>query len=220
MDVGHDHAHEPVGDVQGVRRGDPDRRAGHLHDLVREDPADRHEAPDRRVRVDHAERSPRGADLALSTRSTTTCAIETLGIQNPGRVRPATVSTGKLTLTGENGLTIEYDGGVAAGNFDDTVGVDWATVATANPIGDLRTIVAAVQAQSSDGSGPIAAIISDQVFGYLQQNAKMAALFRGDARTPRASSPRTRSNSIFRAYGLPPMVTYDARAVAPPVRRA
>jgi hypothetical protein len=122
---------------------------------------------------------------------------------------------GKLTLTGENGLTIEYDGGVAAGNLDDTVGTDWATVATADPVGDLRTIIDAYAAQSSDGSEPDTIIMSKQVFGYLQRNAKIANLFRSNGGDVPGVLTEGSVNSTFAAYGLPNIVTYDAKAVGP-----
>jgi hypothetical protein len=104
---------------------------------------------------------------------------------------------------------------VAAGNFDDTVGTDWATVATADPVADLRTIVDAFQAQSSDGSEPAGMIMSKQVFGYLQRNAKMAALFRGNANDTPGVLTREGVNATFNAYGLPPIHLYDAKAVGP-----
>jgi hypothetical protein len=122
---------------------------------------------------------------------------------------------GKVTISGENGLTVEYDAGVAAGNFDDTVGTDWATVATADPVGDLQTIIDAYQGQASDGSEPDGIIMSKQVFGYLQRNAKMQALFRGNAGDTPGVLTREGVNATFNAYGLPPIHLYDAKAVGP-----
>jgi hypothetical protein len=129
--------------------------------------------------------------------------------------RADVLTDGKLTLTGENNLTIEYDGGVAAGNLDDTVGVDWATVATSDPVNDLMTIVAAYSAQSSDGSEPDWIIMSKQVFGYIQRSTKTLALFNSQVTGAPGVLTNDAVNSVFSAYNLPPVYLYDAKAVSP-----
>jgi hypothetical protein len=124
------------------------------------------------------------------------------------------LTDGKFTLANENGLTIEADFGVPAGNLSATAGTDWATVATADPVADITSWMTTYQANASDGSRPARMLISRKVLGYLQRNAAIRTLAGVVTGAPNIVTEAT-LNATFNAYGLPQISVYEAKAKDP-----
>lgn len=128
--------------------------------------------------------------------------------------RSDVLTDGKFTLTGENGLTLEYDAGVPAGNLSATPGVDWATIATADPIADIEAWVATYSTNSSDGSEPGLILTSRKVVGFLLRNTKIATLAASLNGTPGVITPG-QLDAVLSAHGLPPIRVYRGKAKHP-----
>jgi hypothetical protein len=117
------------------------------------------------------------------------------------------LTDGKLTLTNENGLTIEADFGVP-GTHIVAPGTLWSSTATATVLSDLRSW--ANTYVDDVGEPPGALLTSRQVVGYMLQNAEIRALVGSLAGTPNIVT-RSQLNTALEAHGLPPVVEYDTR---------
>lgn len=117
---------------------------------------------------------------------------------------------GKFTLTGENGLTLEADFGVPAGNLV-TAGTVWSDAANSTPLQNLKTWVDSYIDLNGERPGRI--LTSTRVVNNLLLNAEIRALFfQGGAPvgTPNLITPQ-QLNTVLQAYGLPPIETYDTK---------
>lgn len=116
------------------------------------------------------------------------------------------LADGKFTLTAENGLTLEADFAVPAGNIV-TAATAWSTIATATIIGDLTAWVNAYIALN--GFAPGSMVISKQTLGYMLSNAELRTLSASLAGTPGLVT-RPGLDAAVNAYGLPPIgLVYD-----------
>jgi hypothetical protein len=114
---------------------------------------------------------------------------------------------GKFTLTDENGLTLEADWGVPAGNLV-APGTPWSTIATATPLADIMSWVDTYVALN--GERPAFALTSRAVIGNLLRNAEIRALVGSMAGTPSIVTPANLT-TVLQAYGLPTLVEYDTQ---------
>lgn len=104
-------------------------------------------------------------------------------------------------VTGQDGAAV----GLPAGH-----NVDWATVATANPLGDLQYICDKVQSET--GFRPARGFWSRRVRGYVLQNAAIRQLVRGP-NAPTAILTENELDTVLSLYNLPEMVTYDVQVM-------
>ena len=114
---------------------------------------------------------------------------------------------GKFTLTDENGLTLEADWGVPAGNLV-APATPWSTVATATPLADLISWVDTYTALN--GEPPAVAITSRAVVGNLLRNADIRELAGSLAGVPSIVT-RQQLNTVLQAHSLPTIVEYDTQ---------
>jgi hypothetical protein len=117
------------------------------------------------------------------------------------------LTDGKLTLTNENGLTLEADFGVPAGHLV-APATPWSTTATATIIADVsawrNTYIA------TNGFGPGGMVTSTRVLNYMLQNAELRTLAASLAGTP-GMVTRQGLDAALAAYGLPPIeFIYDS----------
>lgn len=117
---------------------------------------------------------------------------------------------GKFTLTGENGLTIEADFGVPAGNLVDAATL-WSDHTNATPLQDLKAWVEAYL--DLNGEKPATMLTSTQVVNNLLLSGEIRELFyRGDAVTGGPNLlTMAQLNTVLQAYGLPAIETYDTK---------
>lgn len=113
--------------------------------------------------------------------------------------------SGKLELA-ENGVVATVDFGRKAGHTV-TAATLW-TAAGATPIADmlswLQTYI------DENGEPPGAAVTSTQVLSSLLQSSEVRGLLAANGVTPSVASAAG-LNTVVQAYGLPPIVPYDAR---------
>lgn len=120
------------------------------------------------------------------------------------------LTDGKFTLAGENGLVLEVDYGVPAGNLVNPAGADWDDHATSVPVTDLLTWLEAYV--DITGGLPAAIVTSRSVVGDLLMNEEIRTMSRGGVGTIAPSSvSRSDLNALFDGRDIPPIVTYDAR---------
>jgi hypothetical protein len=114
----------------------------------------------------------------------------------------------KATLTiNENGVAPPVvDFGRKAGHTV-TAGVLWSDLTNGDPVANMRTWIQTYI--DSNGVAPAFALTSTQVISYLTQSAKVRAYAAGVGGTPGLITVDT-VNQIFTAFGLPPMIPYDA----------
>lgn len=117
------------------------------------------------------------------------------------------LADGKFTLAGENGLTLEADWGLPAGNIV-APGTPWSTVATATPLADIRSWVETYTLLN--GEPPGYAITSTAVLSNLLRNAEITALAASLVGAPSIVTP-AQLQQVFTAYGLPEIRAYDTR---------
>jgi hypothetical protein len=113
------------------------------------------------------------------------------------------------------GLVINENGVVQTVSFSRTAAhnnaaapVLWSTVATADPIKDLmgwRDVYL-----DTNGISPALVLVSTQTIGFLLQNDKIRALASSLSGAPSIVSSTT-LQQVISAFGLPPLVTYDAK---------
>ncbi|MQY11440.1 hypothetical protein SRB5_15580 [Streptomyces sp. RB5] len=117
---------------------------------------------------------------------------------------------GKFTLTNENGLTIEVDWGVPAGNMP-TAPVLWSDP-TSDPV---RDELAWLQYLEDKGvPAPEFVLTSKRAFSYLAANNAYRAAYYGSvspSSTPTASLNPQQINVVRGNYDLPPIQFYKAQ---------
>lgn len=118
------------------------------------------------------------------------------------------LSDGKLTLTGENGLTLEADYGVAASHIVAPAGDLWSVHATATVLQDLRGWTDTYTDDAGEPPGFL--LTSRTVVAHMLQNAEIRALAATTGGTPSIVT-RGILNQVLEAHGIPPVVEYDAR---------
>jgi hypothetical protein len=115
----------------------------------------------------------------------------------------------------QNATVVINENGVSTGTIDFgrkaghtvTAGTLWSDLTNGDPVANMRTWVQTYI--DSNGVAPAFALTSTQVIGYLLQSAKVRAYAAGVGGTPGLITVDT-VNAIFTAFGLPPMVPYDA----------
>lgn len=118
------------------------------------------------------------------------------------------LTDGKFTLAGENGLTIEVDYGVPAGNLVAPATV-WSNPAS-TPLTDLLTWLDTYV--DLNGGLPGAIVTSRSVVGDLLRNEEIRTMSRGGVGTVAPSSvSRADLDALFDSRDIPRIVTYDAR---------
>lgn len=114
---------------------------------------------------------------------------------------------GKFTLSAENGLTLETDWGVPAGNLV-APSTPWSTVATATPLADLVSWTDTYTALN--GEPPTFALTSRSVVGNLLRNAEIRGLTASLGGTPSIVT-RQQLQTVLEAHGLPTIIEYDTQ---------
>lgn len=99
---------------------------------------------------------------------------------------------------------------IPSGGAGNTHAVDWATTATANPLGDLQFICDKVQQET--GYRPARGVWSRKLRGYVLQNAAIRQLVRGSS-GPSAMLTEEELDTVLGIYNLPEMVTYDVQVM-------
>ena len=114
---------------------------------------------------------------------------------------------GKFTLTGENGLTIEADFGVPAGNLV-TASVAWSDTANASPLTDLKAWVD--DYVNLNGFRPQYMQTSSTVISNLVLSQEIRELFSSMVGVPSLVT-RAQLDQVLQAHGLPQLVEYNTR---------
>lgn len=116
------------------------------------------------------------------------------------------LSTGKIQLTGENGLTLTADFEVPVDHFV-TAGTVWSNTATATVVGDLATWTEKYIADN--GFAPAGMIISRKTASFLQRNQEFRAYTSALAGGPAIVS-KSVVNNVLDDFNLPPIsAVYD-----------
>lgn len=116
------------------------------------------------------------------------------------------LTDGKLTLTAENGLTLEADFGIPGGHLV-SAGTPWSTTASATIIANESAWVTTYVA--TNGFRPGGQWISTRVLNYMLQNAELRTLAASLAGTP-GMITRQGLDTALGAYNLPPIAgVYD-----------
>jgi hypothetical protein len=118
------------------------------------------------------------------------------------------LTDGKFTLTDENGLTLEADWGVPAGNIVAPAGDPWSTIATATPLADIRLWADAYTVLN--GEPPAFALTSRSVVSNLLRNAEIRGLSATLGGTPSIVT-RSLLQQVLEAHGLPTIIEYDTQ---------
>lgn len=114
----------------------------------------------------------------------------------------------KLTLSGENGLTLEADYGMPTGHNPTPSGALWSDHADSDPIADLGSWTTAYTLAA--GEPPAYALTSRTVVGHMLLNAKVRAYAGSLAGTPQMVT-RQQLNTVLEAFDLPQLLTYDTQ---------
>jgi hypothetical protein len=105
----------------------------------------------------------------------------------------------------ENGVSQTVTFGRIAGHTV-TAAILWSTVATADPVGDMRGWVQTYI--DTNGVAPAYGLTSTAVLGNLMRNASIRALATTAAGVPGIVTLDT-VTAVFAAFGLPPLIAYD-----------
>lgn len=105
----------------------------------------------------------------------------------------------------ENGVSQTVTFGRIAGHTV-TAGVLWSTVATADPVADMRAWVQTYI--DTNGVAPAYGLTSTAVLGNLMRNAAIRSLATTTAGVPGIVTLDT-VHAVFAAFGLPPLIAYD-----------
>lgn len=117
------------------------------------------------------------------------------------------LTDGKFTLTGENGLTLEVDFGVPAGNIV-APGTLWSNLASSTPLSD--ELVWVQDYLDLNGEAPGRRRTSTRVLNYLVRNAEYrAAYFQGASSQPTLTPVQL--NQIRSDFNLPPIEVSDTK---------
>jgi hypothetical protein len=120
------------------------------------------------------------------------------------------ITDGKFTLSGENGLTIEYDAGVPSANMP-TASVPW-TDPTSDPIADEMAWLETLRA--SGAPMPEAVYTSYKSRALLAGNDAYRAAYYGSvnpSNTPTATLAPNEVDTVRARYNLPPIRIYDVQ---------
>ena len=120
------------------------------------------------------------------------------------------LTDGKFTLSGENGLSVEYDAGVPAANMP-TASVAW-TDPTADAIADEQAWLKVLR--DSGAPMPDKVITSYKANALLSANNAYRAAFYGSvspSTTPTATLAPDQVNTVRARYNLPPIEIYDVQ---------
>lgn len=121
--------------------------------------------------------------------------------------RGQVLTTGKFTLTNENGLTLEADYGMP-GSHRPTVGTAWSNPAS-DIIGDIMTNIQLFV--DDNGVMPETLVTSRTVLGYMLNNTAMRQLASFNGTTPTRINVDT-VDAILASNGIPPVALYDTKA--------
>jgi hypothetical protein len=122
--------------------------------------------------------------------------------------RGQVLTTGKFTLSGENGLkTIEANYGVAGSHLP-TAGTLWSDATNSDPLQDMRTWADLYTDDS--GQPPAFAVTSRTTIGQMLKNAKVRAYFATTGGTP-SMITRAQLAGVLDAWDLPQLVQYDTQ---------
>ena len=111
----------------------------------------------------------------------------------------------KLTLAGENGLTLEADFGMPSGH-NPVAGTLWSDHTNSDPIADYSGWV--TQYTDANGEPPGRTLTSRTVIGHMLMNAKVRTYAGSLAGTPQMVT-RQQLNTVLEAFDLPPLIVYD-----------
>jgi hypothetical protein len=120
------------------------------------------------------------------------------------------LTDGKFTLSGENGLTVEYDAGVPSANMP-TASVAW-TDPTADALKDEMNWIEVLRA--SGAPMPARVITSYKARSLLAANNAYRAAFYNSvspSATPTAVLAPDQINTVRARYNLPPIEVYDVQ---------
>ncbi|MEV6146425.1 major capsid protein [Streptomyces sp. NPDC051992] len=120
------------------------------------------------------------------------------------------LTDGKFTLSGENGLTVEYDAGVPAANMP-TASKAW-TDPTADALKDEMAWIETLRA--SGAPLPSRVVTSYKARALLAANNAYRAAFYGSvspSTTPTATLAPNEVDVVRARYGLPPISVYDVQ---------
>lgn len=118
------------------------------------------------------------------------------------------LSTGKVTIE-ENGLILQADFGRAA-NHTQTAPILWDT-AGSDPLADLLAWVKIYK--DTNGFKPARIMTEDDVLFTLMRNETIKAMTLPSGSTQQIVTLDA-VEALFRSFGLPPMVTYEAQVLA------
>ncbi|MFF7795550.1 major capsid protein [Streptomyces sp. NPDC007991] len=120
------------------------------------------------------------------------------------------LTDGKFTLTGENGLTVEYDAQVPSANMP-TAATPW-TDPTSDPIADEMAWLETLRA--SGAPMPEKVLTSYQARALLSGNDAYRAAYYGSvnpSNTPTATLAPNEVDAVRARYNLPPVEIYDVQ---------
>ncbi|MET8571774.1 major capsid protein [Streptomyces sp. NPDC004783] len=120
------------------------------------------------------------------------------------------LTDGKFTLTGENGLTVEYDAGVPSANMP-TASVPW-TDPTSDPLADEQAWLETLRA--SGAPMPEKVLTSYKARALLAGNDAYRAAYYGStnpSNTPTATLAPNEVQAVRARYNLPPIEIYDVQ---------
>lgn len=120
--------------------------------------------------------------------------------------RGQVITTGKFTLAGENGLTMEADYNMP-GSHKPTAAITWATAST-DILADLLTWMQLYV--DDNGFEPGLMMMSRTILGYMINNTKMREAAAWGGTTPSRINLET-VQAILSANGLPPVMIYDTQ---------
>lgn len=149
-----------------------------------------------------------GADLVESLYEDT--AAHTLSIRSRLELAVGDLLTdGKFTLTGENGLTVEYDAAVPAANMP-TAATAWSDP-TADALADEMAWIEVLRA--SGAPMPARVLTSYKARAYLAANDSYRRAFYGQpsAQTPTGTLAPNEVDAVRSRYNLPPIEVYDVQ---------
>jgi len=117
------------------------------------------------------------------------------------------LTDGRFTLTGENGLTLEADFGVAPSHLP-VATIPWTDHTNADPIDEMQGWA---ELYTDDaGEPPAWALTSRAVIGNMLRSAKVRQLAAGNGVTPSMIS-RAQLNALLESFELPQLVSYNTQ---------
>lgn len=131
--------------------------------------------------------------------------------------RGSALSLAQVTIS-EDGVIATVDFGRLGAHTNQAPGVLWSTTASSTPISDMLAWQATYQSNNG-GQKPGSILTSTQALNYVLRSQEVRGLAAQQGVTPNIVSQFV-LNTILAAYGLPPVVVYDAQlSVAGTVQR-